>query len=99
MTKNDSIELDAWLQKLGNEKPKDVLGGLERVRSVAKRMGVLPPAKRNIVVGGTNGKGSVISFLFCISHPFSSLDHIVFFISSSKMPHLNQPAEKIQPLI
>ena len=90
MTKNDSIELDAWLQKLGNEKPKDVLGGLERVRSVAKRMGVLPPAKRNIVVGGTNGKGSTTFFLEKLLLTSGKK------VGATLSPHINRFNERIR---
>jgi dihydrofolate synthase/folylpolyglutamate synthase len=40
--------------------------GLERCQSVKKRMGLAPPAYRVISVGGTNGKGSSVSFLDAI---------------------------------
>src|SRR3546814_8142982 len=36
--------------------------GLERVREVAARMGLARPARHVITVGGTNGKGSTVSF-------------------------------------
>ncbi len=37
--------------------------GLVRVRRVAERLEVLPPAPKNIVVAGTNGKGSTSVYL------------------------------------
>ncbi|MCA1851665.1 MAG: hypothetical protein LC647_04535 [Beggiatoa sp.] len=40
--------------------------GLERCQSVKKRMGLAPPVYRVISVGGTNGKGSSVSFLDAI---------------------------------
>ncbi|MCZ6890298.1 MAG: Mur ligase family protein [Gammaproteobacteria bacterium] len=55
--------LDGWLKYIGMEHPKNVLGGLARVAEVGKRAGLNPPAPRNIVVAGTNGKGSTSVFL------------------------------------
>ena len=55
--------LDGWLSRIGREHPKNVLGGLDRVRDVGARMGVLKPAKTNVVIAGTNGKGSTAVFL------------------------------------
>lgn len=52
-----------WLERIGTEHPRDVLAGLERVAGVARRAGVTPPAPRNVIVAGTNGKGSTCVFL------------------------------------
>ncbi len=58
-----TASLSSWLDRIGAEHPKDVLGGLERVADVAARAGVNPPASRNVIVAGTNGKGSTCVFL------------------------------------
>lgn len=58
-----SETLAAWLARIGVEHPKGMLDGLERVAEVAARAGVNPPAPRNCIVAGTNGKGSTCLFL------------------------------------
>jgi dihydrofolate synthase/folylpolyglutamate synthase len=50
--------LDDWLAYIERAHPRAWDLGLVRVRQVAERLGVLPPAPRNVVVAGTNGKGS-----------------------------------------
>ncbi len=57
-----SAALEAWLERIGTEHPKGVERGLAHVRRVAERLGVLPPARRTVVVAGTNGKGSTTAF-------------------------------------
>lgn len=52
-----------WLKRLGVEHPKGVLDGLDRVAEVAARANVNPPAPRNFIVAGTNGKGTTCLFL------------------------------------
>lgn len=52
-----------WLERLGVEHPKGVLDGLDRVAEVAARANVNPPAPRNVIVAGTNGKGTTCLFL------------------------------------
>lgn len=42
--------------------------GLDRVREVLGRLGLVPPAGRVITVGGTNGKGSTITLLHDLLH-------------------------------
>lgn len=41
--------------------------GLDRVREVARRMGLRKPAKCVVIVGGTNGKGSTVAFIEAIA--------------------------------
>ena len=55
--------LQAWLDRIGVERPSGVKRGLAGVREVAERLGVLPPAPATVVVAGTNGKGSTVGFL------------------------------------
>ena len=52
-----------WLRRLGVEHPKGVLDGLGRVAEVAARAGVNPPSPLNVIVAGTNGKGTTCLFL------------------------------------
>lgn len=47
-----------WLAFQQRLHPRSIELGLERVRVVAHRLGLLPPAGSSIIVGGTNGKGS-----------------------------------------
>lgn len=54
--------LNEWLSYLENLHPKNIDMGLERVRAVAQKMDLLVPAPLVITVGGTNGKGSTVTF-------------------------------------
>jgi dihydrofolate synthase / folylpolyglutamate synthase len=54
--------LDSWLAYISAQHPASIALGLERVRTVAGRMG-LPPPPVTITVGGTNGKGSTCAYL------------------------------------
>lgn len=55
-----------WLSWQQGLHPREIDLGLERVRSVALRMGLLQPSCPVITVGGTNGKGSCIASLEAI---------------------------------
>ena len=55
--------LDDWLAYAERVHPVGIDMGLARVRRVAENLGVLPPATHNIVVAGTNGKGSTSVYL------------------------------------
>lgn len=59
--------LQAWLQYLESLHPKTIALGLERVAEVKQRL-QLDPTFPVIVVGGTNGKGSVSAMLESILH-------------------------------
>ncbi len=56
-----------WLNYLESLHPKTIALGLERVAQVRQRLG-LDPSFPVIVVGGTNGKGSVCAMLESILH-------------------------------
>lgn len=58
--------LNAWLEKIYSIHPREIELGLERVKTVAGRLGVLTPACPVIIVGGTNGKGSTVAGLEAI---------------------------------
>src|SRR3954468_14632544 len=52
-----------WLELQQKSHPRAIDLDLARVRGVAQRMDLLPPASRVITVGGTNGKGSTVAYL------------------------------------
>lgn len=55
--------LSTWLSYLESIHPRSIELGLERIREVAERMGLLQPSALSIIVGGTNGKGSTCAML------------------------------------
>ena len=65
----EALTLNAWLAKIAQQHPQAIDLGLERVAQVAERMGFvsvpggLSLGTVSIVVGGTNGKGSVCALL------------------------------------
>ena len=81
--------LAAWLDRIGTEHPRGVERGLDRVRVVADRLGVLPPAAKSIVVAGTNGKGSTTAFA----------EHLLlaagYRVGTTTSPHLRRFNERI----
>lgn len=62
-----SRSLSEWLEFIERQHPKSIELGLDRVRSVAQRMGLQRPAAKVITVGGTNGKGSTVAFIEAIA--------------------------------
>ena len=63
----DRRNLSDWLDRLERQHPRAIDLGLERVREVARRMGLGKPACCAITVGGTNGKGSTVAFIEAIA--------------------------------
>jgi len=55
--------LAEWLDWIGSVHSFEIDLGLERIRAVADRLGLLSPACPVIIVGGTNGKGSTAAAL------------------------------------
>lgn len=55
--------LEDWLRIQETVHGTGIDLSLERVREVANRLGLLPPAARTIIVAGTNGKGSTVACL------------------------------------
>jgi dihydrofolate synthase/folylpolyglutamate synthase len=58
--------LQEWLQYQQQVHPNSIELGLERVRQVAQRLGLLPVLVPSAIVGGTNGKGSTATHLACL---------------------------------
>src|SRR5258706_3176215 len=79
-----------WLDYIQREHPRQIELGLERVREVAARMGLVRPAPSVITVGGTNGKGSTVALLESI---LSSAGHRVGAYTS---PHLFRYQERVR---
>ena len=57
------MELDDWFKHLEQLHANNIDLSLDRVRAVAPVLGLDHPNARIITVGGTNGKGSTVSFL------------------------------------
>lgn len=65
---SEALSLDAWLARIERQHPENAIAlGLDRVRAVAGRLGLGAPARRSIVVAGTNGKGSTVAFIEAIA--------------------------------
>jgi len=75
-------DLDEWLDYIGRQHSAEIVMGLDRVRTVWERMD-RPQAATNLIVGGTNGKGSTCAMLESILHTagfktgFYSSPHLV----------------------
>lgn len=66
MTSPRFSRLEDWLRWQETLHYKTIDLGLDRVRAVGQRLGVLKPAPVTLTVGGTNGKGSAIIMLEAI---------------------------------
>ena len=82
--------LQAWLNYLGSLDPQHIELGLNRVRSVADKMGLLSFDCPVVTVAGTNGKGSTIALLQAIYQAAG------FCVGCYTSPHLNAYEERIQ---
>ena len=56
-----------WLAYIEGQHPRQIELGLDRVREVADRLGLVKPAREVIAVAGTNGKGSTVTFIESIA--------------------------------
>jgi dihydrofolate synthase/folylpolyglutamate synthase len=82
--------LDDWLRLQQTVHSTGIDLTLERVREVAQRMRLLPPAARVITVAGTNGKGSTVA---CLAALLRALGHRAGAFTS---PHLLRYHERIR---
>jgi dihydrofolate synthase/folylpolyglutamate synthase len=85
-----SMNLEQWLEFQLRVHPKEVALGLERVTSVATRLGLSRPARHVITVGGTNGKGSTVAFIEAMAR---AAGHRVGAYTS---PHLLRYNERVR---
>lgn len=82
--------LDEWLHWQETLHPVRIDLGLERIRRVAARMGLLSPGHAIITVAGTNGKGSSVALLESI------LQAAGYRVGAYTSPHLLRYNERIR---
>ncbi len=81
--------LDDWLASFGTTHPSHVLRGLDRIREVARRLDVNPPAPTTAVIAGTNGKGSTVAVL-------ETLLGVRHRVGATISPHLHRFNERVR---
>ena len=86
---NPPNTLAEWLDYIGHQHSAEIVMGLDRVSVVWQRMSV-PRAPLNVVVGGTNGKGSTCAMLESMLH---AAGYKTGFYSS---PHLIRYNERVR---
>lgn len=92
--------LDGWLDYIGRQHCAEIDMGLDRVQAVWGRLG-RPRAPVNIVVGGTNGKGSTCAMLESIYRcagfrtGFYSSPHLVHFNERVRISGVNAPDDAL----
>lgn len=82
--------LPEWLSYSEHLHPVGIDMGLQRIGRVAARLGVVPPARRNFVIAGTNGKGSVSVYLEAL------LMARGYRVGTTLSPHLSRFNERIR---
>jgi len=82
--------LDDWLRWQETLHPRAIDLGLERVRTVLRRLQPEPPPYLVITVGGTNGKGSCVAFLA------ATLQAAGYRVGAYTSPHLLRYNERIR---
>ena len=86
----NSDHLSDWLTYINSNRPNEGDFGLERLEDIFSQIVQSPLARKTILVGGTNGKGSTIEFLknFLLSAGYK--------IGSYTSPHLLEFNERIK---
>lgn len=79
-----------WLAWIERQHVKSIDMSLDRVREVAARMGLDRPARRVVVVGGTNGKGSTVAFIEAIARAAG------WRVGAYTSPHLLRYNERVR---
>lgn len=87
---NATDSLADWLTYIERQHPEPIAMGLERVREVATRMRLAAPARRTIVVAGTNGKGSTVAFIEAIARAAG------WKVGAYTSPHLLRYNERVR---
>ena len=57
------LNLADWLDKITNEHTQKIDLTLERIKKIAYELNLLQPKVPTVIIGGTNGKGSTVTFL------------------------------------
>ena len=83
------MRLDDWLAHQQAQHPNAIELGLDRVRAVATRLGILPWRIPSVIVGGTNGKGSTVAYLTALAR------HSSLRVGTYTSPHLQRYNERI----
>ncbi len=83
------LTLAQWLDRIQALHPKEIDLGLQRVREVARRLGVCKPAPLVITVAGTNGKGSTVAMLDAILRASGRR------VGTCTSPHLHRYNERV----
>lgn len=79
-----------WLEFIERQHPKTIAMGLGRVREVATRMALGKPARKTLVVGGTNGKGSTVAFAEAIARAQG------LRVGAYTSPHMHRYNERVR---
>tara|TARA_A100001037_G_scaffold264133_1_gene254786 strand:- start:31894 stop:33204 length:1311 start_codon:yes stop_codon:yes gene_type:complete len=82
--------LDEWLRYIDRVHPRDMDLGLDRVRSVAHQMELLPLPCRSVIVAGTNGKGSTCIALEAVLRAMGAR------VGTTLSPHLSRFNERVR---
>lgn len=82
--------LSDWLIFIERQHPATIDMGLERVRTVATALQLGAPAQRTITVGGTNGKGSTVTFVEAIARAAG------WKVGAYTSPHLLRYNERVR---
>jgi dihydrofolate synthase/folylpolyglutamate synthase len=82
--------LAEWLALQQRGHPRGIDLGLERIRPVAERLGLLPAPFRSILVGGTNGKGSTVAHLDAMTREAG------LRVGTFTSPHLVRYSERVR---
>ncbi|MFM7434212.1 MAG: bifunctional tetrahydrofolate synthase/dihydrofolate synthase [Gammaproteobacteria bacterium] len=84
------MQLADWLAHQEAQHPKAIELGLDRVRAVALRLGLLPWSIPSVIVGGTNGKGSTVAFLTALAREAG------LKVGTYTSPHLQRYNERVE---
>jgi len=82
--------LEQWLSFLESNHPTEIDMGLDRVRTVAQRLGLIKPTPLVLLVAGTNGKGSTVTITGRV------LQESGMSVGSYMSPHLHQYNERVR---